>query len=46
MIGDKNEPMSIRTLKKIGSISFLVVIGLAAAGLVLFDQRKQQIEEG
>jgi len=44
MIGDKNEPFSIRTLKKVGSLSFLLMIGMAIAGLVLFDQRKQQIE--
>lgn len=46
MTEDKNEPLSIRTLKKLGSLSFLVMIGLAATGLVFFDQRRQQIEEG
>lgn len=44
MIGDKKEPRSIRILKKLGMGLFLLMVGLAIAGLVLFEQRKSQIE--
>jgi hypothetical protein len=46
MIGDKKEPRSIRALKRVGTIAFFLMVGLAVAGLVLFEQRKGQIEEG
>lgn len=46
MINDKKEPQSIRALSKIGTASFFLVVGLAVAALVLFQQRKSQIEEG
>jgi hypothetical protein len=44
MISDKKEPRSIRILKKLGLGLFLSMVGLAVAGLVLFEQRKLQIE--